>query len=151
MKSLDEILQILKDEGFRLTGTRKKLIKKILSLKGHWNIQDVANELKKSVTGIGVATIYRTIHLLAEKGILLETKVGADAARYEVAPTHHHDHLTCNDCGTIFEFENDQIENLQKQIAHKLGFELADHRMELYGSCQKKPSCPHLSASRARS
>jgi len=137
----------LKSDGFRLTETRKNLVKFILSLKGHWTIQHLEYQIHKKFESIGVATIYRTVHLLARLNILSETKVGSGAARYEVAPYSHHDHLTCLQCDEIFEFKNDEIEELQTMSATKLGFRLVDHRMELYGDCQKK-SCPHKSQKR---
>lgn len=143
MAPIEAVLDQLKSEGFRLTSTRRKLVERILSLKGHWTIQSVAPKIKRGIPGLGVATVYRTIHLLAEKKFLTETKVGAGSARYEVSPIEHHDHLTCLDCHEIFEFENDQIEELQRVAAQKLGFRLADHRMELYGHCSRS-NCPHL-------
>lgn len=138
----EEAFSKLKAEGLRLTETRKNLVKAILSLKGHWTIQELEPMIHKQFEDIGIATIYRTVHLLAQLKFLSETKVGGGAARYEVSPYEHHDHLTCKQCDEIFEFENDQIEELQKQMAAKLGFELVDHRMELYGDCLRK-NCPH--------
>lgn len=133
-----ETLTRLKEKGFRLTGVRKELVEFILSQKGHWDIQSLNEKIKAELPKIGIATVYRTVHLLMAEGILAETKVAASAARYEVASSHHHDHLTCLDCGKIFEFENEKIESLQKQVAKSLHFELRDHRMELYGKCVKQ-------------
>lgn len=145
----DNACERLKAEGFRLTATRKKLVKAILNFKGHWTIQDLAEKTQKQVPGVGVATIYRTVHLLARLKFLTETKAASDSARYEVAPTVHHDHLTCVKCREIFEFHNDAIENLQTEVARRLGFELVDHRMELYGDCQRR-NCPYLKSSGSR-
>ncbi len=144
---LEKAYELLKKEGFRLTGTRRSLVKAILSLEGHWTIQDTATKLKKDLPSIGIATVYRTVQLLARLGLLSESRIGGGAARYEVADAHHHDHLTCNQCGQIFEFENDQIERLQSLVAKQLGFKLADHRMELYGDCARK-KCPNLGRGR---
>jgi Fur family ferric uptake transcriptional regulator len=136
---------LLKKEGYRLTDVRKKLIESILSSNGHWTIQEIAGDIQRHLPGVGVATIYRTVHLLSEHGLLTETKMAGNAARYEVAPTEHHDHLTCRQCGEIFEFENEEIERLQEQVAKALKFELIDHRMELYGDCVRK-NCPNQDA-----
>jgi len=138
---LEEVFSKLKDGGFRLTRTRQDLIKFILARTGHWTIQSLAAEVKESLPNIGVATIYRTVSLLQGHKLLTETRLGGAAARYEVAPKHHHDHLTCVNCGKIFEFKNEQIEKLQKTIAKRLGFDLLDHRMEMFGRCLRI-DCP---------
>jgi len=137
---LQKIFDELKQEGHRLTHTRKQLFEFIILKKGHWTIQDLGEEIKQKFPKIGIATVYRTIHLLLKKSLLNETQMGSNASRYEVAPQHHHDHLICNTCGKILEFENEKIESLQKEVATALGFELKDHRMELYGDCLK-PRC----------
>jgi len=138
-----EALKRLQSKGCRLTGSRRNLIQFILTRPGHWSIQNLTPDIRKSFPGVGIATIYRTVHLLLENELLIENRIGTSAARYEVAPTHHHDHLTCVQCGEIFEFENDRIEQLQKQVATNLRFQLIDHRMELYGHC-KRPHCKNL-------
>ncbi len=132
----------LKTQGLRLTGTRKKLVKAILDLEGHWTIQEKAPFLQKKVSGVGIATIYRTVLLLAKGKFLSETSIGRSASRYEVTSRDHHDHLSCVKCGHIFEFENPKIEKLQSEVARQLGFDLVDHRMELYGSCRRS-ACPY--------
>ncbi|MDB5037843.1 MAG: transcriptional regulator [Bacteriovoracaceae bacterium] len=134
-----EILSRLKSGGYRLTKIRKSLVQFILNKKGHWTIQDLVNDAKHLIPKLGVATLYRTVSLLHKENLLTETRLGGASARYEVSTQEHHDHLTCVSCGEIFEFENDRIEELQRQIAKKLGFKLIDHRMELFGECQRKP------------
>jgi len=136
-------IERLREQGYRLTGVRKLVVHSILKLRGHWTIQEIEKKIKNEVPGLGTATLYRTVHLLAKEQILSETKIGRGAARYEVAGKSHHDHLTCLQCGLIVEFENASIEKLQKQIADRLGFHLADHRMELYGNCERS-RCPQL-------
>ncbi len=130
-----EVLSQLSDQGFRLTQTRKTLIDLILKKKGHWTVHDLTQEVENKIPGLGVATIYRTVALLHKLKYLSETRLGGASTRYEVASAEHHDHLTCKTCGEIFEFENDKIEELQNEIAEKLGFKLTDHRMELFGDC----------------
>jgi Fur family ferric uptake transcriptional regulator len=134
-----EILSLLKDEGYRLTKTRKALIDIILRKTGHWTIQTLLDETQNLSPKIGVATLYRTVALLLKNNVLIETRLGGGATRYEVSSAHHHDHLTCLTCGHIFEFENDKIECLQIEIAKELGFQLSDHRMELFGNCLRNP------------
>lgn len=135
-----DILSKLKKRGYRITSVRTALIDFILSQPGHWTIQNLDDEAKKKLPSVGVATLYRTVSLLLEEKLLTETRIGGSSARYEVLTLQHHDHLTCTECGEIFEFENDRIEQLQREIAKKLGFKLSDHRMELYGDCVR-PGC----------
>jgi len=134
---LDQAYKQLKLQGFRLTQIRKDLVKFILGRKSHWTIQSIAIQAKKSLPKVGIATVYRTVNLLQQQGYLTETYSSSGSARYEVTPEEHHDHLTCIICGKIVEFENAEIERLQEAVAQKLGFELVDHRMELYGKCPR--------------
>lgn len=143
----DEAVDKLRDRGMRITSQRRKLIDFILSQDDHWTIQELAEKLKKRMPKLGIATIYRTVNLLVEEGSLSRTQVGTDAARYEITPEVHHDHLTCVSCDKILEFENEEIERLQEKISKKLGFKLVDHTMELYGECQRK-NCPNLPKSK---
>ncbi|MBU2016995.1 MAG: transcriptional repressor, partial [Alphaproteobacteria bacterium] len=82
---------------------------------------------------ISIATVYRTVRLFEEAGILERHDFGDGRARYEAAPESHHDHLIDVETGNVIEFVDPELEQLQKQIAEKLGFRLVDHRMELYG------------------
>jgi Fur family ferric uptake transcriptional regulator len=84
-----------------------------------------------------VATVYRTMKLLAEAGLAHARNFGDGQTRYEAAVgKHHHDHLICTQCGTIVEFEDDRIESLQDAVARKHGFKVTSHKMELYGICK---------------
>jgi Fur family ferric uptake transcriptional regulator len=131
-----EALQNIRKKGMRLTSLRKQLVNFILSQAGHWTIQDLTQKTKKAVPGVGVATVYRTVNLLVEEGALTKTLTSQGSARYETRPDEHHDHLTCLQCGEIFEFTDPKIEELQEKIAKRLGFVLIDHRMELFGECK---------------
>ncbi len=133
-----KVLEQMKARGFRLTKSRRRLVEFILGQLGHWTIQMLTDRTQKRFPDMGVATVYRTVNLLHELKFITKTQIGLGPARYEVAPAHHHDHLTCINCGEIFEFENEQIEELQRQVAKNLGFKLVDHRMELYGECHRR-------------
>ena len=82
---------------------------------------------------ISIATVYRTVRLFEEAGILERHEFGDGRSRYEAASEAHHDHLIDVETGNVIEFVDDELESLQKRIAEKLGFRLVDHRMELYG------------------
>ena len=89
--------------------------------------------LLQSNSNISIATVYRTVRLFEEAGILERHEFGDGRSRYEAASEAHHDHLIDVETGSVIEFADDELEALQKRIAEKLGFRLVDHRMELYG------------------
>jgi Fur family ferric uptake transcriptional regulator len=109
----------------------------------HMDAETVHGVLSRTSKNIGLATVYRSLNLLKDAGILEQHTFADGRAVFELShPESHHDHLVCVDCGTIEEFENDEIERLQHEVAQKLGFELTSHRLELFGKCTKK-NCPN--------
>lgn len=112
----------------------------------HVTIDELLEEVRKTHESIGYATVYRTLMLLVEAKIAHQRQFHDGQSRFELNLAHHHDHLICLDCDQIIEFENDTIETIQEEIAESKGFELAHHKMELYGHCQtlkKTGKCPH--------
>tara|TARA_B100001750_G_scaffold206943_1_gene184926 strand:- start:16 stop:426 length:411 start_codon:yes stop_codon:yes gene_type:complete len=125
-------------KGVRLTEQRK-LVAKVLSESGdHPDVDELHKRVSKLDSKISIATVYRTVKLFEEAGILAKHDFKGNKARYEQAPEDHHDHLIDINTGEITEFVNDEIEKLQKKVAEKLGYKLVDHRLELYGSKIKK-------------
>ena len=125
-------------KGVRLTEQRK-LEAKVLSESGdHPDVDELHKRVSKLDSKISIATVYRTVKLFEEAGILAKHDFKGNKARYEQAPEDHHDHLIDINTGEITEFVNDEIEKLQKKVAEKLGYKLVDHRLELYGSKIKK-------------
>ena len=104
----------------------------------HPNVDELYKKVSKLDSKISIATIYRTMKLFEEAGIVDKHDFKGNKARYEQAPEEHHDHLIDINTGEIIEFVNEEIEKLQKQVAEKLGYKLIDHRLELYGSKIKK-------------
>ncbi len=104
----------------------------------HVTAQELFERVSKKNTKVGFATVYRFLRNLADKNLATEVRMGGQPSRYELATKHHHDHLTCTQCGKICEFENKKIENLQVQVAEYFGFKLTNHILELYGLC---PAC----------
>ena len=100
-------------------------------------IEDLLNEVRVHDRGIGYATVYRTLKLLAESGVASERKFGDGLSRYELADdaSAHHDHLICTSCGKITEFEEPRIEALQDEIAARYRFTVTSHKHEMYGIC----------------
>ncbi len=124
--------------GVRLTDQRKLIAKVMSESLDHPDVDELHKRVSKLDTKVSIATVYRTVKLFEEAGIIDKHDFKGNKARYEQAPKEHHDHLIDINTGEITEFVNDDIEKLQKRVAEKLGYRLVDHRLELYGSKIKK-------------
>ena len=119
---------------------QRKIILEVFmdSTESHLDAENVYSLLSKEHSNIGLATVYRSLNLLKDAGILEQHTFADGRAVFElVNPESHHDHLVCTTCGAIKEFENHEIEHLQDQVAKSLGFKLTSHRLELFGECLK--------------
>ena len=125
-------------KGVRLTDQRKLIAKAMSESYDHPDVDELHKKVSKLDAKISIATVYRTVKLFEEAGIVSKHDFKGTKARYEQAPKEHHDHLIDVNTGEITEFVNEDIEKLQKQVAEKLGYKLVDHRLELYGSKIKK-------------
>ena len=124
--------------GVRLTDQRKLVARIMSESADHPNVDELHKRVSKIDSKISIATVYRTVRLFEESGIVEKHDFKGSKARYEQAPEVHHDHLIDINTGEITEFVNDDIEKLQQKVAEKLGYKLVDHRLELYGSKIKK-------------
>ncbi len=111
----------------------------------HVSVDELLSLIQKVEPGVGYATVYRTLKLFQEAGVAHQRRFGDGQARYEPVDLddEHHDHLICNDCGHIFEFDDDVIEDRQAKIAQHHGLAIVAHRHELYGSCISPESCEY--------
>ena len=125
-------------KGVRLTEQRKLVAKVMSESKNHPDVDELHKRVNKLDSKISIATVYRTVKLFEESGIVAKHDFKGNKARYEQTTQEHHDHLIDVNTGEITEFVNDDIEKLQKKVAEKLGYKLVDHRLELYGSKIKK-------------
>ncbi len=125
----------LRDRGLKSTSPRDDIARVFFELGRHISAEELYVAVKKISPHVGYATIYRTLKLLKECGLLSERHFDEGQARYEVADEHHHDHFICEHCGSIVEFEDDEIERMQQSVARKLGVTLHRHKLELYGLC----------------
>ena len=125
-------------KNVRLTDQRKLVAKVMSDSDDHPDVDELHKRVSKLDSKISIATVYRTVKLFEEAGILAKHDFKGNKSRYEQAPQEHHDHLIDINTGEITEFVNEDIEKLQKQVAEKLGYKLVDHRLELYGSKIKK-------------
>ena len=125
-------------KGVRLTDQRKLVAKVMSESDDHPDVDELHKRVNKIDLKISIATVYRTVKLFEEAGIVAKHDFKGTKARYEEATHEHHDHLIDVNTGEITEFVNEDIEKLQEKVAAKLGYKLIDHRLELYGSKIKK-------------
>ena len=125
-------------KGVRLTDQRKLVAKIMSESDDHPDVDELHKRVSMLDSKISIATVYRTVKLFEESGIIAKHDFKGNKARYEQTTQEHHDHLIDINTGEITEFINEDIEKLQKQVAAKLGYKLVDHRLELYGSKIKK-------------
>jgi len=125
-------------KGVRLTDQRKLIAKTMSDSQDHPDVDELHKRINKIDSKISIATVYRTVKLFEEAGIVAKHDFKGTKARYEQTTQEHHDHLIDIKTGEIIEFVNEDIEKLQKKEAEKLGYKLVDHRLELYGSKIKK-------------
>lgn len=120
-------------EGVKMTGQRRIIARLLEQAEDHPDVETLHRRALEIDPRIGLATVYRAVRLFEECGLLARHDFGRGRARYEVVPEIHHDHLVNIETGEVVEFRNEEIERLQRRIARELGFELKDHRLELYG------------------
>ena len=121
------------EKGLRITEQRRVIARVISEAEDHPDVEKLYQRASAIDKGISIATVYRTVRLFEEAGILDRHDFGDGRARYEAAPEAHHDHLIDVETGKVVEFVDPELEALQKQIAERLGYRLVDHRMEPYG------------------
>jgi Fur family transcriptional regulator, ferric uptake regulator len=121
------------EKGMRMTDQRRIIARVLGSAEDHPDVEEVYRRSTAIDPRISIATVYRTVRLFEEAGILARHDFRDGRSRYEPAPSHHHDHLIDVNSGEVVEFHDPEIEALQQKIAERLGYKLVDHRMELYG------------------
>ena len=139
----DTIEQICQSKGVKLTEQRRVIAKVLSESKSeygesdHPDVDELYNRVSKIDSKISIATVYRTVKLFEEAGILTKHDFKGGKARYEAIVESHHDHLIDIKTGEIIEFVDEEIEKVQKQVANKYGYTLVDHKLELYGVKKK--------------
>jgi Fur family ferric uptake transcriptional regulator len=121
------------DRGLRMTGQRRTIARVLTDAEDHPDVVEVFRRANIADPRISMSTVYRTLRLLEDQGILERRDFGAGRRRYEEATREHHDHLIDIETGRVIEFRNEDIEKLQERVARELGFELVGHRLELHG------------------
>jgi Fur family ferric uptake transcriptional regulator len=142
---LETFKQLLRENTLKFTKQRELVLKTLYENDGHFTPEDLYNLIKAQYPDltIGIATVYRTLGLLEEEGIVNSLSFGAKGKKYELGLEKHHDHLICTQCGKLIEFYDETIENQQKVIAQKFDFKMTGHTMNITGickTCQSKQS-----------
>jgi Fur family transcriptional regulator, ferric uptake regulator len=139
----------LHGQSRRATGIREEIIRAAMACRGHFDADDLVQKLRTRGSHVSRASVYRALPLLVEAGIVEPTVSPGDRQQYEIRGERpHHDHLVCNECGTVVEFQFEAFEVLQREIAARYGFDLTGHSHELFGTC---PKCQKKGAARKRS
>ena len=128
-----DIEALCADKGLRITEQRKTIARVLGDSEDHPDVETLHSRAAAIDSNISIATVYRTVRLFEEAGILERHEFGDGRARYEPAGLGHHDHLINMKTGEVIEFSNEQIERLQEGVARELGFRLIGHRLELFG------------------
>lgn len=130
---MDLLEQKCIEQGMRMTDQRRTIAQVLSKSDDHPDVEELYRRASAIDSKISIATVYRTVRLFEEAGILERHDFKDGRARYEQVPEEHHDHLIDIQSGDVYEFRSEDIEEIQKRVAKELGFELVDHRMELYG------------------
>ena len=139
----DELMRyfkkILKNKHLKYTIQREIILKILYNNDKHFTPEELYIKIKEEYPGlnIGIATIYRTLNLLEESNIITSISFGQSGKKYEIAVKPHHDHLICDICGKIIEFEDKEIERRQEEIAVKYDFLIKSHILQLHGICKE--------------
>ncbi|HEV2264193.1 MAG TPA: Fur family transcriptional regulator [Stellaceae bacterium] len=126
------IEQLCIDKGLKMTEQRRVIARVLSESADHPDVEAMHRRAAAIDPKISIATVYRTVRLFQEASILERHDFGDGRARYEEAPTEHHDHLIDLQSGKVIEFRNEAIEKLQREVASRLGYKLVDHRLELF-------------------
>ncbi|WP_321393318.1 Fur family transcriptional regulator [Emcibacter sp.] len=129
-----EIENLCIEKGMRMTDQRRIIARVLSEAEDHPDVEEVYRRAVDIDSNISIATVYRTVRLFEEAGILERHDFRDGRSRYEPVPDEHHDHLIDIETGEVIEFNETEIEALQEEIAKKLGYKLVDHRLELYGT-----------------
>ena len=136
---LERFKRVLRDNGLKYTKQREVLLQTLYNNNEHFTPEQLYLYIKERHPGlnVGIATVYRSLNLLEESGMVTSISFGAQGKKFELANKPHHDYIICRHCGVIVEFEDQVIEKRQLTIAKDNGFKLTGHIMQLYGVCSE--------------
>lgn len=138
---MNTLKEDLKKKGYKLTPQRRSIVDTIIDNEGkHLTAEEIYDEVKKTCPEIGLATVYRTILLLEELGVISRLDLNDGCSRYEIVhsdETHRHHHLICNECHKVLEVQDDLLEDLEADIEKNYKFKISDHSVKFYGICDE--------------
>ena len=135
-EKVNEIQAALKEKGYRLTSSRQKIVRALLGCGGHVTADGLLEEVHGIDTTVGRMTVYRTLELLSELGLIRPVYQGTGAAHYILLDGGHHHHLICSGCDAVIEFEECGLQEVGKLLAERFDFAIEGHLVEFYGRCQ---------------
>lgn len=141
-KVLEDLEELCSKKHLRMTGQRKVIAQVLAEASDHPDVEEVYRRAAEVDSKISLSTVYRTVRLFEEAGIIEKHDFGDGRARYEQSGVEHHDHLVDTQTGEVIEFCNTEIEELQKKVAESLGYKLVGHKLELYGVPLEKTDKP---------
>ena len=138
---IESLKENLKQKGYKLTPQRRAIVDVIIEKEGeHLTAEEIYDEVKKICPDIGLATVYRTVLLLEEVGVIFKLDLNDGCRRYELVhseETHRHHHLVCNECRAVFEVQDDLLDELEESIETTYGFKILDHSVKFFGVCSE--------------
>jgi Fur family ferric uptake transcriptional regulator len=136
---LSDFKSLLKKNSLKFTIQREVILETLYNSDVHLTPESLHHLIQEKYPDLntGIATVYRTLSLLEDSGVVTSISFGAQGKKYELGAKKHHDHLICTVCGSITEFVDEEIENRQHKITEELGFKMSDHSMQIYGICKK--------------
>jgi Fur family ferric uptake transcriptional regulator len=134
---LTELGSTLQEKGFRLTQSRRHILAALVSSQGHITADALYEALSQEQPGIGRMSVYRTLDLLCELGLIRPVYQGTGAAHYILLDKGHHHHLICSQCGKVIEFDDCAVKNVEKSIGRDFDFEIQGHLLEFFGRCSE--------------
>ncbi len=140
--TIEDLKKRLQERQHKMTPQRQIVLQIFLDHPGeHLSAEDIHGILRANHSEIGLATVYRSLELLSELGLLQKMEFGDGCSRYEVTDTnaagHQHHHLICLKCGKVIEFSDDLLDELEKNVAEKCSFEIIDHQVKFFGYCKE--------------
>ena len=148
MQAIERFSQYLSKHGLKMTRERRVLIDQVLSVRGHFDVDDLLGRLRKGGHSVSRATLYRNLPRLVDSGLIHKVEMARGQARYELmVGRHHHDHMICLACGTILEFESPEVERIQEEVCRRKRFLMTGHSHQIRGYCE---ACAGSARSEAR-
>ena len=135
--SLDEIKDRLHQAGHKVTPQRMAIIKIVLNSPEHLTPTAIYEKVHKIDAKIGEVTVYRTLNILSELGLVCLLHTGDNSHSYVASPTEHHGHIICSDCGRVVNFTNCNLKELEERLSSETGFAIKEHHLDFFGRCQE--------------